>query len=399
MTRSFRCGKGGQIILLFAVTYMISYVTRVNYGAVISEMEIATAIPRNLLSVSLTGSFITYGIGQIISGILGDRVSPKLLIFIGFVTTSLMNILLPLCPSPEAMIAVWCLNGFAQSLMWPPLVRLISTLFDSQQYKKATTRVSWGSSAGTVAVYLISPLLIKLFSWRAVFFVSGISGAVMALFWLLLCPDVKNEKQSEENTKRSYKGLFSPVMATVMVAIVLMGIIRDGVTTWMPSYISGIYGISNIAAILSGVLLPVFGVVCYNIANSLYSRKFDNPVLCAAIIFVPGVIAAGLLFAFSGQNSAVSVIMSAILAGSMHGVNLMLVCMIPRYFERYGSVSTVSGVLNSCTYVGSALSGYGVAAVSLHIGWNFTLLIWFAVALLGCLLCFVSFRAFKRRMS
>ena len=61
---------------LFACTYMVSYITRINYGTVISEMETATAISRELLSLALTGSFITYGVGQIISGVLGDRVSP-----------------------------------------------------------------------------------------------------------------------------------------------------------------------------------------------------------------------------------------------------------------------------------------------------------------------------------
>lgn len=67
------------LIILFACTYMVSYITRTNYGAVISEMQTATAIPRSLLSRALTGSFITYGMGQIISGMPGqfDRNDPS----------------------------------------------------------------------------------------------------------------------------------------------------------------------------------------------------------------------------------------------------------------------------------------------------------------------------------
>ena len=72
--------KINAFVLLFVATYMISYITRINYGAIISEIRSQTGISKSLLSMSVTGSFITYGIGQIISGIFGDRISPKKLV-------------------------------------------------------------------------------------------------------------------------------------------------------------------------------------------------------------------------------------------------------------------------------------------------------------------------------
>ena len=102
---------------LFMIMYMVSYITRINYGAVISEMVSDTGISKSLLSMSLTGSFITYGAGQVISGICGDKISPKRLIFIAFFVTAGMNILIPMCQSPYQMLAVWCVNGIAQAFM------------------------------------------------------------------------------------------------------------------------------------------------------------------------------------------------------------------------------------------------------------------------------------------
>lgn len=81
-----------KLALLLGSVYMISYITRINFGAIISEMEYATGISRSLLSMSITGSFITYGIGQIVSGILGDRFSPKKLMSLGLAMTILMNL-------------------------------------------------------------------------------------------------------------------------------------------------------------------------------------------------------------------------------------------------------------------------------------------------------------------
>ena len=40
-----------SLFVLFALTYMVSYITRINYGAVISEMESATGLSRSLLSM------------------------------------------------------------------------------------------------------------------------------------------------------------------------------------------------------------------------------------------------------------------------------------------------------------------------------------------------------------
>ena len=36
-------------------------------------------------------------------------------------------------------------------------------------------------------------------------------------------------------------GIFSPLVIAIMVAIALQGMLRDGVTTWMPSYISEVF--------------------------------------------------------------------------------------------------------------------------------------------------------------
>ena len=174
MTAKITDKKGvTRLAVLFALTYMISYITRINYGAIISEMEKATGMSKSMLSMALTGSFITYGFGQVISGILGDRFSPKKLVTIGLFATVTMNMLIPLCNSPYQMVVVWCINGFAQSFMWPPLVRLMTLLLNPDDYKKTAAKVSYGASVGTMVMYLVSPLVITMAGWKAVFIFSA----------------------------------------------------------------------------------------------------------------------------------------------------------------------------------------------------------------------------------
>ena len=59
-------------------------------------------------------------------------------------------------------------------------------------------------------------------------------------------------------------------------------------------------------------------------------------------------------------------------------------------------MSTASGIINACTYVGSAISTYGIAVLSDKIGWNFTVLIWALIAMFGTLICVFSAKKFDK---
>lgn len=390
-----------KLALLFASAYFMSYITRINFGAVISEMETATGFSKELLSLSVTGSFITYGVGQLISGFLGDRISPKKLVLYGFIITVLMNTAIPFCPSPYVMAAVWCVNGFAQSLMWPPIVKLMTVLFTEEEYKKVCQKVILGSSFATVAIYLISPLIIAISGWKAVFFFSAVCGAAMLLVWQKCCEDVKPEPMAKNESSHadnvSLKLLFCPAMIGVMLAIIFQGMLKDGITTWMPTYIAETYELGNEISILTGVVMPLLSVAFIYASTAVYTKKFTNPVLCGGVIFALGTLAALLLVFVTGKSAAVSVAASALITGSMHGVNLMLICMIPAFFKKFGFVSTGSGVINACTYIGSALSTYGIAVLSQNMGWSFTLKLWVLIAVLGTALCFISANPWKKK--
>lgn len=386
--------------LLFALTYMVSYMTRINYGAVIAEMVTDTGAARSELALALTGSFVTYGLGQIVSGLCGDRFSPKKLVACGLAATSAMNLLIPCCADSWQMLIVWSINGFAQAFLWPPMVRLMTARLSPEDYDRVVVRVSWGSSFGTILIYLLAPLMISLAGWRSVFGLSAVCGAAMIFIWLRLCHDVKVEKKAD-NAPKEHDGisLLSPLMLCVMAAIVLQGMLRDGVTTWMPSYIAETYSLSNQTAILTGVILPLFSILSLQAASFLYRRRFTDPLQCAAVIFGIGMVSALALRMFSGSSPALSVLFSALLTGSMHGVNLIQTGMIPSFFRKHGNVATVSGLLNSCTYVGSAISTYGIAVLSETFGWNKTLLLWAAIATAGMIVCILCVEPWRKSFS
>ncbi len=398
----------GNMTLLLTVTYMVSYMTRLNFGAVIAEMVERTGMTKGMLSAAVTGSAVTYGLGQLLSGYIGDRVSPKRLVFGGLLVTAAMNMLVPFCGGHWQMMAVWCVNGLAQAFLWPPMVRLMVGLFSDSDYKSAATMVSLGGSFGTMLIYLGAPLLIWLSGWQAVFAVAAASGVLMAFFWQRCCHEpVSDEAASDENgsslsdgseyDKASILDIW-PLVLLVMFSIILQGALRDGVTTWMPSYISETYRLGNEISILTGVALPIFSIVGVKGAGILYGRMFRNPLICAGVIFGAGAVFALALTFVSGRSPAASVACTAVLTGCMYGANLMLVSMVPPFFQRYGKISTVSGLLNACAYVGSAVSTYGIAVLSERAGWAATVFGWFVAAVAGTALCFLGAWIWKKKI-
>jgi len=112
----------------------------------------------------------------------------------------------------------------------------------------------------------------------------------------------------------------------------------------------------------------------------------ENEVLTAALLFGASTIAGISMLAVYDSRPAVCVVMMMLITGCMFGVNLMLISRLPGHFAGRGNVSTVSGILNAATYVGSALSTYVFGAVAESAGWKTVVVLWGTAALGGTLL-------------
>ena len=117
------------IIALCCLVYFVSYFSRKDFAAVMAAMITEGAIERANAGLVGTMLFIFYGFGQLVSGYLGDKIRPRYLIMLGLSVTGLCNALMPVS-SDGAMIFIWGLNGLAQAMLWPPIVKILSQHLD-----------------------------------------------------------------------------------------------------------------------------------------------------------------------------------------------------------------------------------------------------------------------------
>ena len=390
------------------LVYFASYMMRINFAVMLVKICSDMQVNKTDLAVVVTGLTIAYGAGQIISGLMGDKIKPQLMLTMGLALAAICNVSMFFCHSIPLMTVVWSVNGFAHAMLWPPIVRLMSTYLSDAEYSYSAVRVSWGSSFATIALYLLCPLMLTFLHWRVIMLVCAACGIAIMVFWTLVNPKLFTEpvenarnKGAEEGTKPAYSSLPSFVylpVALIMLGIILQGILRDGVTNWMPSYLLETFGWPEENAIIATVILAVFSVVSFAVFDLLHRKVFKNEVFCSAIIFVMSAVAAALLYLVNVASSSIvfSMLFMAVIVACMHGINLMLITVVPKRFVKSGKVATYSGLLNSCTYIGASISTYGFAALAESFGWNFTILTWVMVSLAGVLVCLCAIPLWKR---
>ena len=72
--------QASKLTALCCLVYFSSYITRLDYAAVLVEIVQDLQIAKTTASIAVTGSFITYGLGMVIFGVMGDRIKPRTLI-------------------------------------------------------------------------------------------------------------------------------------------------------------------------------------------------------------------------------------------------------------------------------------------------------------------------------
>ena len=399
---------GNLLTAMLGIVYFTSYISRLDYATVLAEIVVSEGVLKSEAALATTACFITYGVGQLISGWLGDRVSSKWLIAFGLLLTGSMNLLLLHCGTVSGMVGVWAVNGFAQAMLWPPMVKIMAGYLDSDRYEKATVTISMASSAATILLYLVSPLIIRTAGWRGVFRIASVLAITVGVLWAsaMTCfekkygairlrgaihPAAKTaESTAADASLRTL--ILRDGLLFVMIAIILQGILRDGVTTWLPSYLVEVFHLEIGSSILSSVIIPVFSMASFQLCAAVNRRFFKHEIHFSTLLFVLGIVFSGLMTLLFTASAACSALLAALLTACMHGINLMLICNLPGRFAATGKVSTISGVLNACTYVGSAVSTYGFALIAQRLGWRTTVVCWAAVCALGVLACIAARR-------
>lgn len=418
-----KIASSGLTVLFIAacwMAYSFSYIGRLNFSASMADMTSSGVLLKSQAGAVTTGFFICYGCGQFLSGMLGDRINPRYLVFAGLVCSSLINFGIAMGPPLWFMIVLWSLNGFAQSLLWAPICKIVSDRVSSNRRQKACTALATTMAGGTLMAYILSAVLINAFGWKAAF-ISGSSATLLAaVVWITVTTkieheadkngiveeiEVKHEEEGEEVPHEEIPtGLWQLLCVSGLTILALVGgvqgVLKDCMSTWVPTFIEDMFNMGSVISILTGAFLPIFGFFGPIFTNKLMMKTRDE----LSSLFILFLISSGclaMLALFGRFSIAISIVALALTYACSLGQNMILIGTLPMYFSKLGKVSTITGTMNALCYVTTAAVSWIVGVLVDRTGWTIVMAGWFvlsALAAVGTIFAKRRWNKFRRNL-
>lgn len=400
------------VFIMCWVAYASAYIGRINYSTALASMINDSGFAKSDAGLIGTAFFFCYGAGQLISGMFGDKFSSFKMIMVGLTLSAVANLAMSFCESQTAMIVIWGFNGVAQSMLWSPMLYIFANMLHPDLRYKACLYIATSVPAGTVLTYLISMFILRYSTWNMIYRTSGFILLGAAVAWLLvsrraakfLVPEEdgdyalqKAEPQRAVSKKKFFALLMASGVAIMLISTMIHGMLKEGVAVWVPTMISEMYNVSASFSVFLSMLLPIVSltgpyIIAYIYKKWLKQDEAKSAALCMIAVIPPICV----LLLVGKMPILVSVIMLALITTIMHAFNYMMITMVPVRFAPYHKTSTVTGLLNSITYMGCALSTYGFGFLSQQFGWKNTVVFWVGLALLGVVICGFTLKRWKR---
>lgn len=379
------------IVIALWLVYASAYFCRTCYSAAIASIVTDGIFDKSQIGLVGTAFFICYGAGQLLSGIIGDKVNPFAMVLLGAFGSSVCCFSMAFAKSLAIMTGMWGINGIFQSMLWAPLLRIFSETINSKLREKAVLNIALSLPVGTVCAYLCSTLIIKYSKWNNIFLCG--SAVIFAAFLFGLSSVAYSRKfvtKTVENTEKSgmnkINGFISVVVSSGLFIIIipsfLHGMMRDGITNWVPTMITEEYGVLPSFSVFLTIVLPIFNSFGAYIITPLYKKLGCNEMKTAGICAFFAIIPMICLLFIGTIPVIISIFLLALTTMSMYSLNYLIISRVPVRFAGSGYTSSVTGILNSFAYIGCAVSSYGFGAVSQKSGWSAVVIIWIISAVL-----------------
>ena len=305
--RKIENSRDAQLLFLLCwFAYFTSYIGRLNYSSAMTAMIQEAVLTKSQAGFISMVYFFAYGIGQFCNGMLGDRFHPGKMIFVGLAIAAGANLCMGFVGGFGAMAVVWGINGYAQAMIWPPVIRIFAEMVSREQKMKFCVNIVSSQVVGTLASYLLAAVVMWLIGWRAVFGAAAICLCVMSVIWIIgfekieKCgknpeeetADVDNAESTAARTantgKQAWLG-FGILM--VLFPVIIHGMLKDGVTTWVPTYITETFLTSPAFSILVTTMLPIVNLTGAYLAQYLYQKCKKQETAAAVWLFLLAVLA------------------------------------------------------------------------------------------------------------
>ncbi|MBE7043099.1 MAG: MFS transporter [Ruminococcaceae bacterium] len=374
-----------MIGLLCSVSYLAVYFARNILSTVTPQMLEGKGYSTEYIGSVSSAFFIFYAVGQLINGIIGDKMKARYMISFGLILAGVCNLAFPfMTPSSLSALVVYGLTGFFLSMIYGPMTKVVAENTEPVYATRCSLGYTFASFFGSPLAGLVASFL----AWRSVFTVSSVALFVMGTvcFLIFLYFEKKgivkyNQYQREQKKGGSIKVLIQHRIIKFTLISILTGVIRTTVVFWLPTYISQYLRFSSeqAASVFTAATL-VISLTTF-IAVFLYERLHHNMDVTILIGF--SFSAVSFLLVFLVKQPVLNIIFMVLAIMANNTAATMLWSRYCPSLRDTGMVSGATGFLDFVSYASAAISSSLFANAVADIGWNPLILIWFGLMVVG----------------
>ncbi|MCT4595917.1 MAG: MFS transporter [Anaeromicrobium sp.] len=383
-----------RIFILCWTTYALIYFGRLNLSIALPDLQKTFHWSKSTLGLIGTSFFWLYGIGQLINGYLGDKLSSRIFITIGILCSGLINICFSFSKNFYIMIILWALNGYFLSMIWGPLVKILSKWFS----KEERNGLSIGISTSTVGGYLLGwgfiGFVVKKYGWSYGFFIPGVVLSIYSFIWYMLIrnnPKKNHRIEKEKNKDYTLKYVLKKKRLYFIIPCAFcQGIIKESIGLWGPLLLMETKKLSLGSATKYILLLPFMNFIGITLGGFLNKKLGYKPKFTMFILLCINLVSTS-IFLFIPLNMVYTLLTLGIISASIYGVNSILLSYIPLSVGKYNKSSSVAGLLDFSSYFAAGIAIYASGYIVDNFSWNGVIFIWLVLALLALIFLFIDF--------
>lgn len=369
---------------LCAMAYAIIYTGRQNLSIASPLMQADGITDSAGIGIMGSAFFFVYAIGRLLNGYIGDRVNARVMLMVGMGAAGVANLVVGFMPPLPAMIVLWGVNGFFQSMLWGPALKTVVVAYEgSPEKSKALMTMSTGVGLGSLFAVVIATLSAQAGA-GAVFFIPA--GLILFFGAMLIFLPPDGLRQTEE-TKTDVFAQFRVILRDPKLWLTLFpaaahGVVKDNLILWVPTLFMTQYGLDLNNAAYFVFIMPLanfVGRLLFPIAFRIFR---SNQGVTAAVSFALCVVSLA-PFLLLTPPAWVSALLLAVVAVATSWINAVYLSIYPADYAKEGCVSTVAGVMDAATYTGSAIGSAAFGALIIVAGYNAMIAIWIALCVIS----------------
>ena len=403
-----------QIIITTFLTYTVMYISRKAFAA--AAPLLMKDLGMTVVQFGLASSiyYILYGLSKFSSGLLADRINPRLFLAPVLVVIAIINVGIGMTNSVTMLLVLYCSTAIVQGCGFPPIAKAISQWYSKSE--RGGWYSLWNTShnvGGALAPLIASTVIAYTGNWRYAFYVPAAITAVQAVIAAILMrgkpenyglPNVgvwRNDAKQLEINERSEAGLSmwvmfqryiltNPIIWLAIGGDLCIYVIRTVSSDWVSVYFVDVLHWDLIKSNSLVAWFEVGGIVG-GLTSGIISDKFFGADRWKTILIYSFVLIGGMVgVALTIHMSYLLVALCFFIIGAGIYAPQMLFALGIIEASHADGAGAATGLKGGVTYIGAALAGAPIAMIETAYSWNgvFTLLAAIAVTLV-VLICVI----------